>query len=490
MFAPTVRDIQQFTKKPRTLLTVKETDTVAKAAQRMRKNGVGCLVVLNGNRQLVGIVTERDMLAKVFTRRSSSPGTLQVKDIMTARPIFCAMDTPLEEVERIMAEHKIRHLPVIEGGKPVAMVSGRDLITYRLQASKSMRMAAEQLALLSTRLKSLNLDDVVNLAINEVPKNFGAECAMLCIPSDKGLPTKVYRKGCPLPKDQIQKLTENKNLRRNRKILYLTEPDTRHQPACSLPKLIIPLTFYTKTASKQGDLGAQTIKSKCAQTCAKNLASLGLLCICGVDPAAFSQQLGLYKASLLQQLLNANLTSAELYKNYQEARRESEIDSLTKVGSRRILEQALNSEYARAVRYNRPFSVAIIDIDHFKHINDTAGHAAGDKVLQRVAKVMRRNIRTTDAIIVRYGGDEFVLIMPETRLSEAVVLAERLRKQVGKIRMSNIGAITLSCGVTEWSGSSEDNPKSIMSRADDALYQAKRAGRDQVVTSNGVVVCS
>ena len=92
-------------------------------------------------------------------------------------------------------------------------------------------------------------------------------------------------------------------------------------------------------------------------------------------------------------------------------------------------------------------------------------------------------MRMTDTIIIRYGGDEFVLIMPETRLDEAAILLERLRKEVKNTTIPKVGQITISCGIAEWSGSLHDDPEIILNRADDALYQAKRNGRDRFVTS-------
>jgi diguanylate cyclase (GGDEF)-like protein len=139
----------------------------------------------------------------------------------------------------------------------------------------------------------------------------------------------------------------------------------------------------------------------------------------------------------------------------------------------------LNAEFARAVRYNHGFSVAILDVDNFKTINDTTGHSAGDRTLQLLAKSMRRNARANDTI-ARYGGDEFVMLLPETKLSDAAEMLERIRSQVEKLSLPNIQSITISCGLTEWTGSVTDTPENILKRADAALYEAKRKGRNCV----------
>jgi diguanylate cyclase (GGDEF)-like protein len=207
--------------------------------------------------------------------------------------------------------------------------------------------------------------------------------------------------------------------------------------------------------------------------------------MCWLNPDSTGpEELLLYKASLLRDVLSVNLTNAKLYQNYQEARRDSETDPLTGLGTRRVLEKVLKAECARAARYNCCFSVAIVDVDNFKQINDTAGHAAGDNVLRLLAKTMRRNVRMTDVIIARYGGDEFVLLMLETKLSGAKVLLERLRRHVKTISLPKIKSVTISCGLAKWNeGPPPDTAETILKRADDALYEAKHSGRNRVVTS-------
>jgi len=206
------------------------------------------------------------------------------------------------------------------------------------------------------------------------------------------------------------------------------------------------------------------------------------LCMCRLNETAGEDTLRLYKAALLQEVLDVNLTNARLYQNYRKAQRDSETDLLTGVASRRVLEQMLNAEFARAVRYNHGFSVAILDVDNFKLINDATGHSAGDRALQLLAKLMRRNARANDTI-ARYGGDEFVMLLPETKLSDAVEMLERIRSQVEKLSLPNVRPITISCGLTEWTESVTDMPENILKRADAALYEAKRKGRNRIAVS-------
>jgi diguanylate cyclase (GGDEF)-like protein len=469
MTPPTVKDIfEEVARNQNGLLSVQETATVAEAAKMMSNSNVGCLVVFNTQDQLVGIISERDMLSKVTTG-NAAPQDLLVRDIMTTAPLFCAMDTPIENVEQLMAEHRIRHVPVVVDGVPVKMVSSRDIIAYQLRSNKAMKAAAEQLALLSTELKTLNLKEVVSMAIDEVPKSFEAERAVLYVPQSDASNAAIYRKACPLSRKElldpgkIGKIPE-----KNPTLCTEICADCRNLGARP-PRLIIPLTVQD-----QPDGGSDS-----------NAGNREFLCMCRLQPdSADSEKLLLYKASLMQEILSVNLTNAKLYDNYQKARRDSETDPLTNVGSRRVLEDTLKTEYARALRYHRRFSVAIADVDRFKEINDTAGHAAGDEALKQVAEIMYRSVRETDVIVVRYGGDEFVLIMPETGLSQATVLLERLRRQIGTISIPNGPQVTISCGVAEWSGSPDETAEALLGNADAALYEAKRTGRNRVVTSD------
>lgn len=145
-------------------------------------------------------------------------------------------------------------------------------------------------------------------------------------------------------------------------------------------------------------------------------------------------------------------------------------DSLTKVSNRRGLDDALATQFAMTNRYNTLFSIAMIDIDHFKETNDREGHLYGDKVLQDLAKLLDESARETD-IVARYGGEEFVIVMPQTELFGASVFAERFRSQVAE-RMD----ITVSIGVAAVLDG--DTQQSLLGRADSALYAAKSAGRN------------
>ncbi len=167
---------------------------------------------------------------------------------------------------------------------------------------------------------------------------------------------------------------------------------------------------------------------------------------------------------------------------HEEIYRMTIIDGLTQVHVKRYLLEALDKELMRARRHVRELSFLMIDIDHFKKINDVHGHLAGDYVLKEVAKHMQQRIRR-DEVLARYGGEEFAIILPETNLEGGLALAEGLREKIEQSRFVFQGEtirVTISAGAAmldEADRASTD----LIRRADEKLYEAKRAGRNRVI---------
>ena len=155
------------------------------------------------------------------------------------------------------------------------------------------------------------------------------------------------------------------------------------------------------------------------------------------------------------------------------------IDDLTQIYNRRKFFELADYEIERNTRYQHPLSIIMIDVDHFKKINDRFGHQVGDTTLQLFSKIILQTIRITD-VFGRVGGEEFALVLPETPKQAAKEFAERLRLCIENEKFPSIGKITICLGVTEFSN--DDTKDSIFNRADIALYAAKESGRNKVVT--------
>jgi len=157
-------------------------------------------------------------------------------------------------------------------------------------------------------------------------------------------------------------------------------------------------------------------------------------------------------------------------------------DGLTKVFVRRYVEAWLETEYARVKRYKTNLSLIMFDIDHFKKINDTYGHQAGDYVLQELAQTVKANVRSAD-IIGRYGGEEFMICLPETPIDKAFNSAQRVRQAVEQKEFIYEGKkipVTISLGLTSFHESPEDTVTKFVKDTDTALYYSKEHGRNQV----------
>lgn len=165
-------------------------------------------------------------------------------------------------------------------------------------------------------------------------------------------------------------------------------------------------------------------------------------------------------------------------------------DSLTGVANRRHLEWRLSEEVSRAQRYKYPLCALMLDLDHFKQVNDTYGHQAGDEVLRQLAQLLQRTLRRTD-FLARYGGEEFLVLAPQTPAERGLILAERLRQLVANtpflISQNQQISITISIGVAIFPDHAQ-NESELVRAADAALYRAKETGRNRVCLFEPVMV--
>jgi diguanylate cyclase (GGDEF)-like protein len=186
-------------------------------------------------------------------------------------------------------------------------------------------------------------------------------------------------------------------------------------------------------------------------------------------------------ARLGQELARRQLERTELNQVIHELTELSLRDPLTGLFNRRALEERLIEEFSRARRYGASLSLIMIDIDHFKRVNDTHGHAVGDIAISHVARLLTKGRRASD-IAARYGGEELVLLLPHTPLEGAMSLAERLRYQIEQTPYRAGQAndhLTASLGVALYDRSMRE-PNELLTAADRALYRSKREGRNRV----------
>ena len=173
------------------------------------------------------------------------------------------------------------------------------------------------------------------------------------------------------------------------------------------------------------------------------------------------------------------IANAQMYERMEQL---ATTDGLTNLVNHRHFQELFDAMMHRAERYGRKFSLVLCDIDHFKRVNDTHGHPVGDMVLRRVARILESSARNTD-VVARYGGEEFAILMEETDSEGANTICERIRKQIkAESFHSDVGqfACTMSLGIATYPTDADTKPRLTVC-SDEALYEAKHNGRDQVV---------
>lgn len=230
------------------------------------------------------------------------------------------------------------------------------------------------------------------------------------------------------------------------------------------------------------DILSPDIKSVIAVPFGRREKVLGLLVAFKDKPGMFEwHDLELFRA--VAENVAVALENARLY---QETKLQAITDGLTGLYNHRFFREQLEVEIGRAERYGHDVALIIMDIDHFKHYNDTHGHPQGDELLRGLAELLRKSIRKAD-LACRYGGEEFAIILPETGKETAVYLAERIRKAISEHpfpfrETQPMGALTVSIGVAVFPLDARVIDK-LIRKADDALYKAKSTGRNRVVTA-------
>jgi two-component system chemotaxis family response regulator WspR len=188
-----------------------------------------------------------------------------------------------------------------------------------------------------------------------------------------------------------------------------------------------------------------------------------------------------------QQLENIN---NELKRSNSELKRLSSLDGLTSVANRRQFDETLQEEWQRATRTDLPLSLIFVDIDYFKNFNDHYGHQAGDDCLKKVAGALQKTVHRPADLVSRYGGEEFVLVLPDTTAAGAQTIAEKILNGVANLNIAHekseaAGQVTLSVGVATLCPKDSESAEQLVQLADQALYRAKEQGRNRIEVAQG-----
>lgn len=283
----------------------------------------------------------------------------------------------------------------------------------------------------------------------------------------------------PLDADTLKKIHEK----------YITKGprETAGNALTQIKKVIADITSYileTKSNIKGHDQNLRSIYAELKNT--DNLEVLGTIL-----EKILHEAKGL---SLSGEALNSRMDESFdeleiLRKKLEQYKQDAETDALTGLANRRKFDKQLEITIKKSLTDSKPFSLIMVDIDHFKRINDTFGHLTGDSVLRALAVLFKKQLKGKD-LPTRFGGEEFMLILPETSLKDAASVAENLRSLLAsrewkqKASGKSMGKITISLGVAQFKA--HDSIESLIKRADKALYFAKENGRNQVATEQNL----
>lgn len=405
-------------------------------------------------------------------------------------------EQPAPPSEQLEARHRDGHRVAVEVSFTEMEVGGKRLyagfvqeIGERLRGEQEVLRSRRQLQILTDVTRAALDADLLQLALDRivsfVQETFELAAVHLVMMEDGGegyvlAASACARETAPVGASyQLRRGVVGRALRKGQAQLVLdtdSDPDyvSLHPEVQS--ELVVPIRYHGRLLGAlniESDSPAVFTPENCAifETIAEQVAG-------AVHHASVHRRLAEAKAALQEShraLRRANLRLARL----------SRTDDLTQLHNRRSFDEALQREWRRAMRSDRPLSLLILDLDRFKDLNDAAGHQAGDATLRAVAATVQSWARRAGEVAARYGGDELAVILPGTDESAARTLAERLRgavQELGTVHPASGREVTASIGVATARRVRGSDPEALLLAADQALYRAKAAGRNRVET--------
>jgi diguanylate cyclase (GGDEF)-like protein len=456
-----------------TPLTVTEDKTLLFGLNMLIGNNIRRIIVVNSQGNFVGVVTHDDLIrllegelyrqdARIMDIISSKQS---LRTVLTEESLSAAID--------VMTNHRVGSVLVMDKGKVVGIITERDIL--RIAGNKTL-LSEKAGAFMSHPVVSASIDSSI-LDVLEIMKVNNIR--RILINYSDGIPFRVI---------------SNRDILRNLDNSYLEFLNSKIRHAREildfLPEIIVEVIDVS------GEQVIQWCNRKTQQEFGRDMANLPITNLIPSETWATVYPSIIDHGKIEKAKIEIGDKTFELSASYMKMQREgiiqailinvtSEVymstsDFLTGIYNRRKFDEILSVEIERVNRYEQFLSIGILDIDHFKIVNDTYGHQAGDKVLQELTKLIAQHIRKVD-YLARYGGEEFVILSPNTGLTGMYQLAEKLRHTIEAHAFHGQNRITISLGVAQYSFG-ETKP-TFIERADAALYQAKAKGRNRVECS-------
>jgi diguanylate cyclase (GGDEF)-like protein len=313
---------------------------------------------------------------------------------------------------------------------------------------------------ISTAIRStLELPSVLQTTVNEVGRALGAQSSALNIEGEHGQPslTKFYFRVGAVEEDEVTEMLsdlEALGVRlRGRIKTYVHDGCSGADESDACPVAAVPVIYHDRT--------------------------MGVLMVSSDDPQRLWQE---NEVMLLRTVADQVAVAVNHARLFQQMQHQALTDGLTGCFNRRFFEIQLERDLHLATRMRQPVSLILVDIDHFKRVNDTHGHDAGDAALRILANALREELRGVDTA-ARYGGEEFAIILPQAGSEGALVVAERLRSRIERTEVPGVGCITASLGVATFPLDASSR-ELLVTSADRALFLAKRSGRNKVCSTD------
>jgi len=333
---------------------------------------------------------------------------------------------------------------------------------------RKLHLAAEKIAYVAQGFRKLEIDDVLDLIITKIPSIFGAQYSSLFLLDEEEGSLQMVRSNY-LPEDYKISLDSGSKspmlcaLRENRtivvsKIAQASQYDLLHKKILGDSCIIIPFIAGH-------DQSADIVNNQRATI--KGVLNMGNI----ADMPG--EDIILYTASLVQNILGINILNARLYQKTQQL---AHFDGLTGLYNKSIFLEFLKNECDYSERSRSAFFLGIGDVDDFKSINDTHGHMAGDEVLRQLGQLFKQTVRKYD-VVSRFGGDEFAWLVTGCNTVNIRSFFKRVQSAISKAQLGNEAPVTLSIGVASYNPGGQDSEVQLIDRADKALYRAKANGK-------------
>jgi diguanylate cyclase (GGDEF)-like protein/PAS domain S-box-containing protein len=484
------------------VIAVSEETEIPEAANLMVINSLRRLVVVDGEHKVIGIATQTDIIKNLSI--DSFISFKKVEQIMNRNIISVDEKDRLLNAVSLMVKNRISCILVMKGKKPIGIITERDITKAIAEDTISDGVLEIMKSPMLTTHKDLNLFDATRLMDENKARS-------LTVVDHQGIAIGIITKSDIIKNLRADYITILKNmLRKKSNALIESELKYRTLVEQSLEGILIVQNGLIKFANPTLLKNLNYVESELIgkdilrflypddrDILAKNLRKLSEHQF--MDSSlelrmAHKNEEGIYMEVLLTHIqYEDNPAILVTLRNITERKKaEAELkrlvitDDLTGLFNQRYFYTQITKEIERSKRHNRHLSMIIIDIDLFKDFNDTYGHWEGDFVLKKIGEILLKHVRDID-MPFRYGGEEFTVILPETNHEDAIIVAERIRKAVAQNvfypftldGQPDVVSKTVSIGITEFR--EQDDMKSFIKRADNALYQAKKQGRNMLV---------